>query len=247
MRTDNSHFRNKPSRGNASGFVIAGEKATDRPSFAFALIELLVVIAIIAILAAIAVPSFTLKKARALSALDGALKKLDPGQIVFNAPDRMGWGETKQATLLLSKVKSIAELEQSLQNTGTVRGHTIKIADVMEAHLSSNDFDIVPISPETQAISQRETTEWYWDIKPKDFGKLPLHLSVNVKVTVDGQERTRAIRTFNETVYVEVARTRSALIFLRNNWQWLWTTILVPVAGWLWHRKRKSRRRSSES
>src|SRR5205807_8401679 len=86
----------------------SNEKAEDRPSFAFTLIELLVVIAIIAILAALAVPSFTLKKASALSALDAALRKLDPGQIVFTAPDRMRRGETKQPTPLPSHPNSTA-------------------------------------------------------------------------------------------------------------------------------------------
>jgi hypothetical protein len=176
----------------------------------------------------------------ALNKFDVLFNSLDPGQIAFGAPSRMGYGETKQANLLLSKIKSIPELEQTLQETGIVRGHTIKVADIMEAHLTGNDFDILPVTPEVQPISGRETTEWKWDIKPKDFGSLPLHLSVNAKIMLDGQERTRPIRTFDETVYVQVAWSRSIPIFIRNNWQWLWTTLIVPIAGWVWHRRRKA-------
>jgi hypothetical protein len=178
-----------------------------------------------------------------VSTFDLLFSQLDPGQIAFAVPKEMGYGETKQATLLLSKTKTIQELEQSLEESDLVRGHTIKVADIMEAHLSGNEFEILAVSPEVQPISGRETTEWKWDIKPKDFGSLPLHLSVNAKLMLDGQERTRAIRTFDETVYVHVTWPRSAIIFVRNNWQWLWTTLLVPVAGWLWHRKWKRKKK----
>ena len=166
--------------------------------------------------------------------LDAIFSKLDPGQIAFGAPSHMGYGETKQASLVLSKTKSIVELEQTLKETGIERGHTIKVADIMEAHLSGSDFEILLVTPEVQAISGRETTEWKWDIKPKDFGRLPLHLSVNAKITLDGQERTRTIRTFDETVYVQVAWPRSVLIFARNNWKWLWTFVVIPIVAWIW-------------
>jgi hypothetical protein len=157
----------------------------------------------------------------------------------------MGYGETKQASLVLSETKSIAELERTLQETGIVRGHTIKVADIMEAHLSGNDFKILLVTPEVQAISGRETTVWKWEIEPKSFGRLPLHLSVNAKIMLDGQERTRVIRTFDETVYVEVAWPQSVLIFARNHWQWICTFLLLPVIGFVVNRifgKAKQRR-----
>jgi prepilin-type N-terminal cleavage/methylation domain-containing protein len=216
----------------------------------FSLVELLVVMAIIAILASIAlvISARSLRytgysQVRPVSTLDAIFSKLDPGQIAFGAPSRMGYGETKQANLVLSETKSIVELEKTLQETGIVRGHTIKVADIMEAHLSGNDFEILPVTPEVQAISGRETTVWKWDIKPKNFGRLPLHLSVNAKIMLDGQERARAIRTFDETVYVEVAWPRSVLIFARNNWQYICSALLIPVVGWLVNRIWKSKQK----
>jgi hypothetical protein len=110
----------------------------------------------------------------------------------------------------------------------------------MEAHLTGNDFDIVPITPEEQAISRRETTEWKWSVKPKDVGTLPLHLSLNAKFKVDGQEAARTIRTFDKTVYVKVFSPRGIAVIVRHNWQWLCTALIFPIAGWVWHRGRKS-------
>ena len=177
------------------------------------------------------------------SSADLFFDKFNPGNIAFGAPQQMGYGETKQAAVLLSKAKSISELEQGLRETGIVRGHTIKVADVMEAHLSGNAFEILSVTPDVQPISGRDTTEWKWDIKPKDFGNLPLHLSVNAKLLVDGQERTRAIRTFDETVFVKITWPLSAIIFVRNNWQWLWTALVIPAVGWVWHRNRSGKKK----
>src|SRR5882724_10274589 len=110
-----------------------------RQTSGFTLLELLVVMAIIAALALV-ISARSLRRTgysrvsrvRPVSTLDAVFSKLDLGRIAFGAPSRMGYGETKQANLVLSKTKSIAELEQTLQETGIVRGHTIKVADIME-------------------------------------------------------------------------------------------------------------------
>lgn len=219
------------------------------------LIELLVVIAIIAVLAAFAVPAITsilarrsmTKEFEALIPYAEFFANLDPGPVSFQAPARMGYEESREARLLLSDIKAISEQQQSLEDKGIVRGqtisvayngtvqdHTIKIADVMEAHLSSNNFEITSITPEKQATSGREATEWKWEIRPKNVGELPLHLSLNAVVMLDGQERTRAIQTFDQTVYVEgVGWLGSVGIFVRNEWKWICTVLLIPAIGWL--------------
>jgi hypothetical protein len=212
---------------------------------------ILAVLAVIAVMASMMLPS--LKQARIeafhkkLNPLDTLLSSLDPGQIAFGAPGRMGYGETKTVTLLLSKIKSISELEQSLAGSEIVQGHTVKVADVMEAHLTGMDFDIVPTTPEVQSISGRETTEWSWQVKPKEFGRLPLRLSLNAKFVVDDKEQTHTIRTFEETITVTVAWPRSVLVFLRHNWQWLCTAILIPVAIWIGRRVWKSKKKKHEN
>lgn len=180
-----------------------------------------------------------------INPFDTIFDKFEKAQIAFQAPHVMGYDEIKQVRLLLSEVLPVSQLEQILQ-TNVVGTNSIKAANIMEAHLVGDDFSISPITPETQAISRHETTEWKWDIKPKDFGGLTLHLSLNAEVKIEGDTQTRSIKTFDETIYVGVVHYRSIKAFCQNNWQWLWTTILVPVVAWLWHKKNKSKKKNKK-
>jgi hypothetical protein len=49
---------------------------------------------------------------------------------------------------------------------------------------------------------------------------------------------TKTINTFNTTITVKVVPHSWQTVgsFISSNWQWLWTTLLVPVAGWLFRR-----------
>ncbi len=152
-------------------------------------------------------------------------------------------GETKTVNLVISQTVSIPELMESVQAKGdVVEGHAIRIAPMMQAHLAGGAFEITPITAEEQPISGTETTEWKWEIKPKQFGKLPLHLAVNAMVTLDGREVTRTLRTFDETVVVNVSWTQSALAFVDEHIEWVLTGVLVPLVGWLVARWRKMKR-----
>jgi hypothetical protein len=109
----------------------------------------------------------------------------------------------------------------------------------MEARLSGYMFQITAITPEIQAVSKRQQTEWKWEIDPKEEGKHRLHLTLTALLEIDGHSTPRAIRTFDKIIEVNVTATQKIGLFFKNNWQWLWAAILVPVAGWLWKRKKK--------
>jgi hypothetical protein len=49
----------------------------------------------------------------------------------------------------------------------------------------------------------------------------------------------RVIRTFEETIAVNVTLSQRVSSFFANNWQWLWTAILIPIIGWLISRRRR--------
>jgi len=50
------------------------------------------------------------------------------------------------------------------------------------------------------------------------------------------------IRTFDRRVMIQVTWAKRLSGFLGQNWQWLWTAILLPLVAWLWgkHNKRKT-------
>jgi hypothetical protein len=39
-------------------------------------------------------------------------------------------------------------------------------------------------------------------------------------------------------IEVNVTASQKIGALFKSNWQWLWAAILVPIAGWLWKRRK---------
>jgi hypothetical protein len=147
--------------------------------------------------------------------------------------------------LLLSPSASVEELRRQIRESGEP-GQQIESAEQiitgseMQARLTGQDFEIVANSPEVQAISYKEPTEWTWDISPTESGKKQLHLTITALFEVEGEETTRQIESFDRTISVKVTWNQRLSGFISTNWQWLWTAILVPLVPWLWRKWKQS-------
>lgn len=172
--------------------------------------------------------------------IDDIVEKMDWGNIAFNAPERMDLNSSSTIHLVLSPQSSIEELKKQVAAEGAKEGARIRISELMEAHLSGAGFQISPINPETQAISQSEITEWKWEVVPTRGGRNILYLTLTAVIEVGDKERPRRIRTFDKTIEVEVSGWQSAFIVFRENWEWMWTLIVLPVGAWIWRRQRKA-------
>ena len=171
--------------------------------------------------------------------IDSFLAQLPEGSIAFNAPQTMLAGETVEMRLALSPQLSVEALGQRLEGLpGAVQGATVRVAPVMEAVLTGQNFAVAAITPARQAVARNEVTEWRWQVTATTAGEHRLHLVLNVQV--DGTSRT--LRTFDRTILVDVTLGRQISAFATDNWQWLWTTALVPLAGWAWRRRQTSHR-----
>ena len=171
--------------------------------------------------------------------VDRLLDEMEFGTIAFNAPTNINIDDSRQIQLILSLAETMEELKQSITEEGEKVGATIKVSDRMEARLSGYMFQITAITPELQAVSMSQQTQWKWEIHPKEEGSHQLHLTLTALLEIDGHSTGRAIRTFDKIIEVNVTATQKIGLFLENNWKWLWAAILVPVAGWLWKRKKK--------
>lgn len=175
-----------------------------------------------------------------LGDVDRLLEGMEFGSIAFNAPTAINIKDSRQIQFLLSLAETAEDLKKAITEEGEKIGATIKVSDRMEARLSGYMFQITAITPEIQAVSKRQRTEWKWEIKPKEEGRHSLHLTLTALLGIDGRNTPRAIRTFSKSIEVEVTASQRLGIFFSNNWQWLWAAILVPVAGWLWKRRKHS-------
>lgn len=182
-----------------------------------------------------------------LGAIDRILEQLEFGNIAFNVPKTMNLRDTALIQLVLSLGTPIDDLKQMIEAVGEKEGTRIRVSDRMEARLSGSNFAITAITPEIQAVSKIDVTEWKWEVKPKGDGNHYLHLTLSAILSVEGGSTPRAIRTFDKVIEVEVAWHQRVGPLFEKNWQWLWAAILVPVFGWLWKRKKKSKSEVSET
>lgn len=183
------------------------------------------------------------------TAIDRVLQELPTGNIAFNAPDSMVLGQTYGIHLLLSPRQSVQELQAELQRRvagqNVLEGAQISIAPDMEARLSGQDFTIGAVTPERQAVSAEQETDWQWDVTPKEAGAQELHLTLNVILTVGKSSLPRSLRTFDRRIMVQVTWGQRLSGFVTSNWQWLWTVLVVPLAAWAWQTlKKRGRKRT---
>ena len=167
----------------------------------------------------------------ATNSVDKLLKNMDKGSISFNAPLKININDSPQIQLILSLSETIDELMKLIVEEGEKVGAIVSASSRMEARLSGYMFKITAITPEIQAVSKSKRTEWKWEIHPKKKGKHRLHLTLSVLLKIDGQNTPLTIKTFTKKIDVYVTATQEVGLFFKNNWQWLWVAIFVPIVG----------------
>lgn len=172
-----------------------------------------------------------------------SLKEVFPqfqmGNIVFNTPDTMKFGETRGIQLLLSPKLTFQELEKQLEKSGEVRRRRIRISQVMEANLTGRGFKIDPITVALQLVNPDGVTEWRWEVTSLEAGRHNLYLTMNAILEIDGKELPHTIQTLYEVIEVQVTWQQRVSGFVAEHWKWLWTAIVVPLVGWLWERRKQ--------
>jgi hypothetical protein len=192
-------------------------------------------------------PTETAEVVDPFAAIERALEKLEFGNLAFNAPKSMNLHDTALIQLFLGLDRQIDELKQMIKSEGEKEGASIRVCDRMEARRSGSTFAITAITPEEQAVSRSEVTEWKWEVKPTSVGSQRLHLTLTALISYGETTTRKAIRTFDKLIEVEVTWNQRIGSFLETNWQWLWTVLLIPIVSWLWKRRKGVKAETSRS
>ena len=171
--------------------------------------------------------------------IDDIFKNMKWGNIVFNVPDSMKLYETRGIHLVLSAAKTVEQIEKKIQEQGDLRNRRIRISRIMVANLKGSGFEINSITESLQVVDMSEDTEWRWEVTSRQPGMRNLYLTMDAIVTIEGQDRPHTIHSLSEVIIVHVSLQQRISGFVANNWQWLWSAILVPFIGWLWERRKK--------
>ena len=164
------------------------------------------------------------------SPAENPLKNLS--NVAFNTPEKMRLNETQHIQFLLSPNVSTGELAGRIEEEGKVETRAgVRTSDRVEAVLTGSGFKITELTPKEQDISldATEPVAWKWEIKALEGGPQRLDLTLNSVVPREGVVTRRSVRSFDATILIDVTLQDRITTFVGNNWQWLWTTLLVPV------------------
>lgn len=179
------------------------------------------------------------------TAVDRALASLPEGNIAFNAPQTMVLGQSYPIYLLLSPQASVQnlrqELQQQLAGAQNLQGAAIQITPEMEARLTGENFSITAEGSERQLVTGEGETRWNWDVTPRRVGTGELHLTLSVFLNVNGGAVPRSIHTFDRQITVSVTWGQRFSDFFGGHWEWILVVIILPVAKWLWDKRRKQK------
>lgn len=166
--------------------------------------------------------------------VDAIAAQLKDATMVFDIPQFNNVRDSIRTQLTIDPTKTVDELLASAPSTSTVSA--VQVSKVLEVKLVAPDFKIIAATPDRQAVSEWEPTVWKWELSGATPGKHDVHLSINAIVTIDGDRAERSVRTFEKTITIEITPAQQLSDLIKQYWQWIWTTLLLPAGMWIWKR-----------
>jgi hypothetical protein len=173
---------------------------------------------------------------------------LPTANVAFNTPDKARVGKQFIVEAKLSTHLGKEEIKVLIEEPGKREVAALKVADRMVATLEGGSaFDISPSGPKEQWISEKETTDWVWQVAAKTVGEQTLVLSLDAVISVNGKEDKRTINTFKRHINVAVGWPETVGEWLElikktgENVSWIWATVLIPIGGGIWAWIRRGR------
>lgn len=150
-------------------------------------------------------------------------REVEPGTIVYSAPDESRVGESERVTVRLSREDPedvgdaiIHGLQQS-DGTGATP-EPVEVTARMRAELDGRSaFEIDALTPELQRLRQTGFGEWRWVVTPTRPGTHPLVLTVTALL---GEEPLSHV-VMERTIHVDVNLPFSARRWWSENWRWV--------------------------
>jgi hypothetical protein len=170
------------------------------------------------------------------------LAGLPMGRILFACPPEMRV-ETSERVEVRITGNPKEDIMAGLEERGVPIETAAKISPVMKVTLTPDEgdvFDVKSLSEGEQLVGGDGFSQWVWSVTPLKSGTHNLYLTVNAVVNVPGLgPQKKEIPVLTQAVRVRADAAYSISQFLHSNWQWLATTLVIPLGLWLWKRRSK--------
>jgi len=160
------------------------------------------------------------------------------GYIVYKIPTEMLVRNTYQVIVRISKSK--INIYENIN--GVIKTSTIPITETMEVRLidsSPSDnkmFDIGSNNKLIQLVENNENiTQWTFDVTPIRIGKSKL--KVVISTITNGKVKETV---YEDEVKVKINITKTIPFFIGKYWQWLLSTIIIPLIIWRYKKRQKN-------
>ncbi|SUY26976.1 Uncharacterised protein [Burkholderia oklahomensis] len=192
-------------------------------------------------------PLFASSPPSEFASVDEARAKMLNGNVVFNVPTPVDVDDSCPCRIdvVLSPTRGLRDLQKLIvehnPDAGNFENAQIQVSDRMSAQLTADpdDFAVDPKGDQEQAVGTVSPVMWSWTITPNHWGRHTLQLVLKALVTVDGQPTPIVLTTLDKSIQVTVTPFGRVKRFFAANWQWIWTTLLAPLALWLWKYRRR--------
>lgn len=181
------------------------------------------------------------------------------GTIAYSVPKEMQVGKSYQIKLRISKQKGkevnhtlvVGEREIPIADENVdskVTIENIRVERTMTAELLSEDgaFKVTKLNTDKQVIEDESYTEWGWIVTPQKSGKTYLKLVIKIKIEADGEVSYKDIVVFDKDIEVKANASLEVKGWLSQYWQWLMTTIIIPIVVFF-YKKREKRKQDLEN
>ena len=195
---------------------------------------------------AVSTPPVSANPSTTLAAESAKIDALVQGSAGVSAPPSGKVSETFTVYLRVSPDKLtalLANMKAEHPENATLQGKGVKLTPRMTATASGEGFDISPKEGQVQAVSSTDTTAWQWQVTPTKSGVKTVTIRLTGNLIVEGVDTPRTF--FLDDEHIQVAISPGG--FLEQYWQWLATTVAIPIVGALWalFRKRVDNRGAS--
>jgi hypothetical protein len=180
-------------------------------------------------------------------ALENDVRNLQQGKLAFDVPPTMREGQQERVEVRIASgvTHDIEQLLKDKMRT-TAQVEDIQVAPFMIVELNDADgstFKIVPLTQDRQSVAGDGYTNWVWIVTPLEPGPQILYLSVGTRFKLpNSNEETRFTPIYEKKISVQVDRMYETKHFLSGNWQWLTATLIIPLIGFIWHRRKRKRK-----
>lgn len=171
--------------------------------------------------------------------IDRRFAELSPGEVVFTAPEKMRVADTSEVSLRIAAKNHAAGILEGLTEGVTSTAEQEHITPVMEARLDGGaGVDVQALGKDAQSVAGGGFAEWRWNVTPKKSGSQRLTVSIIAHLTYpDGHDVPKTVRTLTRKVEVSANAGDSIRTFIASYWQWLMTTLIIPIVLFLYRRR----------